>query len=93
MRNLTRLTVTLGKIQSDHIAAKIAGGDFVSAGEVIRAGIAALTERDAMVERWLEKEVISIYHASFADPSRLISSEGTFAELRAGITKKIDIPS
>jgi antitoxin ParD1/3/4 len=82
MPNLTRRTVTLAQSQSDYIDAKIASGVYVSASEVVRAGIAALAEREAALERWLEKEVIPAYEASKADPSRVKTSDETFAELR-----------
>jgi antitoxin ParD1/3/4 len=82
MSDLTRRTVTLSKIQSDYIDAKIATGEFVSASEVVRAGIAALAAREAALERWLEKEVIPAYEASKADPSRVKTFDETFAELR-----------
>ena len=83
MTNLTRRTVTLGKSQSDFIDAKIASGDYVSASEVVRAGIAALAERDAVLERWLEREVIPSYNEAIRDPTRIKSSAETFVELRS----------
>ena len=90
MSNLTRRTVTLGKSQSDYIDAKIASGDFVSASEVVRAGLAALTQRDAMVEQWLATEIIPVYEAALQDPSRLKSSSDTFDELRTHIATKLN---
>jgi antitoxin ParD1/3/4 len=89
MSDLTRRTVTLSKTQSDYIDAKIATGEFVSASEVVRAGLAALTQRDAMVTQWLEREVISVYTAASEDPKRLKSSEETFAEMRAYMATKL----
>lgn len=89
MSNLTRRTVTLGKSQSDFIDAKIASGDYVSASEVVRAGIVALAEREAALERFLEAEVIPAYEASKADPTRLSSSEETFAALRLYMAKAL----
>lgn len=88
MSNLSRRTVTLGKTQSDYIDAKVASGDFVSASEVVRAALAALAERDAVVERWLATEITPVYEAAMADPSRLKSSKDTFDELREHIAIK-----
>ena len=39
------------------IGAKVKGGDYASASEVVRAGLPALRERDEAVERWLREEV------------------------------------
>ncbi len=89
MPNLTRRTVTLGKSQSDYIDAKIASGDFVSASEVVRAGIAALAARDAALEAWLKEDVVPGYEAAQNDPSRVKSSNETFAELRRHMNSKL----
>lgn len=43
--------------QSAFIDAQVAAGTFASASEVVRAGLRALQERDAAVERWLREEV------------------------------------
>jgi antitoxin ParD1/3/4 len=82
MSNLTRRTVTLGKSQSDYIDAKIASGEFVSASEVVRAGIAALTELDALVERWLKTEVAATFDRSVSDPNDVFDLDEAFSIIR-----------
>jgi antitoxin ParD1/3/4 len=82
MSDLTRRTVTLSKIQSDYIDAKIATGEFVSASEVVRAGLAALTQRDAMVTQWLEREVGPTFDRSISNPDDYVELDAAFAAIR-----------
>ncbi len=55
--------------------------------EVIRAGLRALQERDAAVDRWLRDEVVPIAAAMQADPGRAISADRVFGEIRDLSTK------
>jgi len=50
---------------------------------VVRAGLRALEERDAAVERWLREDVVAAYDALQADPSRAIPANQVFTALRA----------
>jgi len=61
----------------------VASGTYVTSSEVIRAGLRALQERDAAVERWLREEVVPVVAAMRADPGRTIPAETVFAEIRA----------
>jgi len=60
----------------------VASGAYASVSEVVRAGLRALQERDAAVERWLRDEVAPVYDAMLADPSRARSLEDVFADIR-----------
>jgi antitoxin ParD1/3/4 len=82
MSDLIRRTVTLSKTQSDYIDAKITSGEFVSASEVVRAGLAALTQRDAMVTQWLEREVGPTFDRSLANPEDYVELDAAFAAIR-----------
>jgi hypothetical protein len=53
-----------------------------------RAGLRALQERDAAVERWLNEEVGPTYDAMKANPKRGLSARSVFAEARARYTKR-----
>ena len=46
----------------------------------MRAGLRALQERDAAVDRWLREEVAPAYDATKADPARSLPATEVFAE-------------
>ncbi len=82
MSNIEKRSFSL---PSEHVAfidAQVASGAYATASEVIRAGLRALQERDAAVERWLREEVAPIYDAVQSDPSRTIPADKVFADLR-----------
>ena len=62
-------TFSLPAEQTSFIDRLVASGTFASGSEVIRAGLRALQERDAAVERWLREEVVPVYDQMKADPS------------------------
>jgi antitoxin ParD1/3/4 len=82
-------TISLPGEQADFIDAKVAAGDYASTSEVVRAGLRALSERDAAVERWLREEVAPTYDAMAGDPARALSAEAVFAEVRARHGKRL----
>lgn len=83
MPPVEKRTFSLPAEQAGYIDAQVASGAYASASEVVRAGLRALQERDAAVERWLREEVVPVAAAMEADPSRAIPAEEVFAELRA----------
>lgn len=89
MAAVDKRTVSLPREQADFIDALVASGAFASASEVVRAGLRALQERDAAVERWLREEVVPAAAANMADPSRAIPAEQVFAEVRAQHAKRV----
>jgi antitoxin ParD1/3/4 len=82
MSNVTKRTVSLPADQADYIDGLVASGGYASASEVVRAGLRALKERDAAVERWLTEEVAPVYDAMIADPSRAIPAKDVFDLIR-----------
>ena len=56
---------------------------YASGSEVVRAGLRALQERDAAVEKWLREEVVGVCDAMQSDPGRAIPGEQVFATIRA----------
>lgn len=76
-------TFSLPTEQAGYIDSLVASGAYASGSEVVRAGLRALQERDAAVERWLREEVIGTHDAMQADPSRATAADQVFATLRA----------
>ena len=68
--------------QASYIDSLVASGAYASGSEVIRAGLRALQERDAAVERWLRDEVVPVAAAMHADSGRAIPADRIFDEIR-----------
>jgi antitoxin ParD1/3/4 len=83
MAAVEKRTVSLPADQARYMDELVAGGGYASASEVVRAGLRALRERDAAVERWLHDEVVTVYDAMRADPSRALSACQVGAALQA----------
>ena len=83
MAAIEKRTFSLPTEQTAFIDAQVASGAFASASEVVRAGLRALQERDAAVERWLREEVASTYDAMQANPGRAVPAKAVFDEIRA----------
>src|SRR6202521_3880325 len=81
-------TISLPPAQASYIDALVETGTYASASEVVRAGLRALQERDAAVERWLKEEVAPVYDAMEADPSRAHPAKDVFTRIRAKHAKR-----
>ena len=88
MAKVSKRTFSLPPEQAAYIDAKVSTGSYASGSEVVRAGLRALQERDAAVERWLHQEVGPVYDAMKANPKRGLSGRSVFAEARARYTKR-----
>jgi antitoxin ParD1/3/4 len=81
-------TVSLPAEQAAYIESLVASGAYASASEVVRAGLRALQERDAAIERWLREEVAPVYDAMQADPGRAVPAQEVFDMIRAHHAKR-----
>ena len=82
MASTQKRTFSLSAAQSKYIDKLVKSGGYASGSEVVRAGLRALKERDAAMEQWLRDEVVPVYDAYQADPSRAISDKEVFESLR-----------
>ncbi|ESZ78446.1 type II toxin-antitoxin system ParD family antitoxin [Mesorhizobium sp. L103C105A0] len=76
-------TFSLPAEQAAFIDQLVRSGTYATSSEVIRAGLRALQERDAAVERWLREEVAPTYDRWKADPSQVIPGDKSFDSIRA----------
>ena len=83
MSGTEKRTVSLPPEHAAYVDKLVHSGDYASASEVVRAGLRALQERDAAVEKWLREEVAPAYDAMQANPDRALSAESVFADVRA----------
>jgi antitoxin ParD1/3/4 len=88
MPKVAKRTFNLPAEQAAYIDAKVEDGAYGSASEVVGAGLRALQERDAAVERWLIEEVAPVYDAMKANPKRALPAKSVFAEARARYTRR-----
>ena len=88
MAKVSKRTFSLPDEQAAYIDAKVDDGAYASASEVVRAGLRALQERDAAVERWLRDEVVPTYDAMKASPGCALSAKSAFAEARDRYTQR-----
>lgn len=82
MAHVEKRTISLAAEQAHYIDTQVASGAYVSASEVVRAGLRALQERDAAVERWLKEDVAPTHDAMKANPSLGIPAKEAFAAVR-----------
>lgn len=89
MSGTEKRTISLPAEHAAFIDAQVESGAYASASEVVRAGLRALQERDAAVERWLRENVAPAYDAMQADPGRGISAEHAFERIRRLHTERL----
>ena len=90
MSATARRTVSIPADQAKYIDDLVRNGGYASAGEVLRAGVSALQERDASIEQWLRDDVLPVYRSMVADPSTAISSADVFASIRDRHAKRLN---
>lgn len=90
MPAVEKRTVSLPEEHAAFIDRMVMSGAYASASEVVRAGLRALQERDAAVERWLNNEVAAAHDAMEDDPSRARDIGDVFDAIRARHRRRLD---
>jgi antitoxin ParD1/3/4 len=90
MAGTEQRTYSLPSEQADYIDRLVATGTYATGSDVIRAGLRALQEKDAAIDRWLREEVVPVAIAMQADPNRAIPAEQVFDEIRALHARRLD---
>jgi len=88
MAETSPFTVALPDDLAALIEAKRAAGDYATAADVIREGLAALEDRDLALETWLTTEVARSYDEFAADPASGIPAEEVMARIRAAFDQR-----
>ena len=83
MSSAEKRTFSLPGEQAGYIDAMVASGAYASGSEVVRAGLRALQERDAAIEKWLREQVVDVYDSMQANPGRALPADQVFATIRA----------
>lgn len=78
--------ITLPADVADMIETRLATGGFANEIEVIKAGLQALSDRDAALDSWLKAEVLPVYNAMKAHPERAVP----LGEVRSRLHAHID---
>jgi antitoxin ParD1/3/4 len=81
--SLDKRTFNLSPAHYEYIESLVHSGAYLSGSEVIRAGLRALQERDAAVERWLSEDVASVLDAVQSEQRRTVPAATVFAAVRA----------
>ena len=87
MSKVEKRTFSLTAEQADFIDSKVASGGYATSSEVVRAGLRALQERDAAIEKWLIEEVIPAYDEWQANPEAVHSADEVFDALEADLAE------
>ncbi|MGV3552493.1 type II toxin-antitoxin system ParD family antitoxin [Rhizobium sp.] len=75
MRTTQQYSITLPHEMAEFVEARVQSGHYASVSEVLRDGVRALLERDAVFEKWLREEAAASYDAYKADPSNVIPAD------------------
>ena len=82
MSSAVKRTFTLPEETVGFVDKLVASGAYASEAEVVQAGLEALRDQNAEIERWLREDVVPVANSMRADPSRGIPIEKVRKSLR-----------
>lgn len=82
MSRTIKRTVSLAPENSAYIDALVKDGGYASTSEVVRAGLRALQERDAAIDKWLQNEVAPVFDAVKSGTAKTHAAKSVFDDLR-----------
>jgi antitoxin ParD1/3/4 len=88
MAETIKRTFSLTAEQAAFIDGLVERGDYASASEVVRAGLRALKEHDAVIDQWLREEVVPTYERVRAGIEPTYTVEEVRARLRTHIAAR-----
>jgi putative addiction module CopG family antidote len=83
MGTTQQFSISLPFDLAEAVQDKIKSGGYASVSEVVRDGVRALMERDAVVERWLQEEVVAGHEEYMADPSKAVPADAVLGRIKA----------
>lgn len=93
MAGAERRTVSLPPEQTAFIDRAIASGNYASTSDVVEAGLKALQEREADLEKWLQDDVAPVFDAILANPARVLAADDVFAQVRVRHRERLKAPA
>jgi antitoxin ParD1/3/4 len=81
--------ISLPAEEADYVDTLVSSGAYSSPSEVVRAGLHALQEREASIERWLREEVVPVYDAMQRDPNRAVSGAELIGAIETRHAKRL----
>ena len=89
MSNVEKRTFTIAREHAEFLDQQVASGAYASPNEVIEAGLAALEDRQAGVEKWLREKVLPTAKAFAANPESGIPADAFFEQLYSRMAAKL----
>lgn len=89
MAKVVKRTFSLTEEQAKFIDGKVEHGGYASGSEVVREGLRGLQEEEALVQKWLNEEVLPTVDEMEAHPERLIPIDEAFDRIEAKLRARI----
>lgn len=67
---------------ADIVESKVESGNYASAGDVLRAGVRALLDREMAIEDWLRDAVVPGHQEYLDDPSRAVPASEILTRIK-----------